>query len=215
MPTIFHAFIRLMRGSFHRIVKAARNEISVDDLHQDAWILADEIGKRRGRPIDFGAADDQQLILRAVNVKNVRRGDWKLRRAVRIDQDDQESEGSSNWAERIPAAASSDPLILLLFREADAVSQNLLEASYSQATAFVWVFVRFKSDYQDICAHLALSRYSLDRRVKVAGQIVRSQPSLFDGKERVGADFLPQAGRRQLLHPVQHPSVDQWVFAFE
>lgn len=111
---LFESFLTKMRNSFRRIAHATRHEMIVDDLHNDAWIVADGIGTRRERPIDFADPADQDLVIRAVNAKNVRRGDWKLCRAVRIDSEPEQDDGVPKWSERLAAHASSDPLVSLI-----------------------------------------------------------------------------------------------------
>jgi len=46
MPLFFQLFLSKMKANFHRIAKATRNEVTPEDLKQDAWLIADEIGKK-------------------------------------------------------------------------------------------------------------------------------------------------------------------------
>lgn len=61
----FQEFIKKMARSFVSIVRAAKYAVSVEDLHNDAFLVADEIGKHRGRAIDFADPDDALLIVKA------------------------------------------------------------------------------------------------------------------------------------------------------
>lgn len=106
-----------MLSSFRRISRATKNEMTVEDPHGEAWIMPDGIGNRRGRPIDFADPDDADLILRAIHVQHVKRGDWQMRRSVRIDQQDPNDDEAIPWANLLPARANSDPLVSLLERE--------------------------------------------------------------------------------------------------
>jgi hypothetical protein len=195
MLHFFQSFIAKMHESFRRIAKATKHEITVDDLHNDSWVIALELGDRRGRPIDFSDPADQDLVIRAVNHRNVRRGDWKMRRSVRIDQEP-ESEEAVKWVERLPARASSDPLVYLLARESALDTDAILAASYSQATAYAITFSNFKNDRHKICSYLVVSERALGRRATVAAYSMRMQPSMFDRIERIPADFMPLRGKQ-------------------
>lgn len=185
-----------MLASFRSIAKAAKHEVTVEDLQQDAWVIAQEIGERRGREIDFGDFSDQDLVIRAVNVRNVKRGDWNMRKSVRIDRDREDDEGAVKWSEILPAREASDPLIALLLKESAFDKEVLLASSYSQATAYIMVLFHFKSNRQDICAYLVISNDTLSRRVTFAAESVKVQPSLFDRVETIDKDFMPQRGRQ-------------------
>lgn len=204
-----------MKASFRRIASATRNEKEVGDLHNDAYVLALEIGERRGRHIDFADPDDQDLIMRALYVENVKRGDWKMRRAVRIDQEPEDEDKGSRLAERLPAHASSDPLVCLIKREAAFDAEALLAASYSQASAYVATFRHFRHDLHRICKHLILSESGLYRRLSFAKETVQIQPSMFDRIERIPADFIPMAGRQYGVKIEESRKADQWAWDFE
>ena len=180
-----------MRAGFRRIAKATNHEVTAEDLQQGAWIIANEIAKRRGRAIDFSNPEDQNLVMSAVNLQNVKRGDWKMRRTIRIDKAADDDDGTINWADRLPARASSDPLVSLLLRESALDTEEKLASSYSQAVAYVMVFVHFKNNRQEGCTYLVLSDGALARRLSAAADTVRAQPSLFD---RIETD-------RQRPHP--------------
>lgn len=96
-----------MLGSFRRISRATKHEISVEDLQSESWIMADAIGKRRGFDIDFSNPDDASLIIRAINVEHVKKGDWRIRNSVRLDYDNSGDENAISWSNLIPARKSS------------------------------------------------------------------------------------------------------------
>jgi hypothetical protein len=208
----FQSFLARMKASFTRISRSTRNEMAVEDLHNDAFVLALEIGDRRGRPIDFSDPADAELVMGALYVENVRRGDWKMRRAVRIDQEPEE-EGST-WADRLPARASSDPLIFLLAREAAIDVEALVTDSYSQASAYVITLWNFNQNRQKICAYLALSEAGFFRRLSSAADTIRVQSSMFDRLERIPADFFPLAGRQYAPQVEDKRDAKQWAWTF-
>lgn len=209
----FHEFIKKMARSFVSIVRAAKYAVTVEDLHNDAFLVADEIGKHRGKAIDFTDPDDALLIVKAVNVRNVKRGDWNLRKAVRIDQSD-DDDNAIDWNNRLRAEPSTDPLIAMLRDETDMQEATLIAASYSQAVAYLFVFLTFKSNREKICSYLAVSAGVLRHRLWWAGMTVRRQPSLFDGLERIQEDFMPLPGRYNVAREVSHLYGEQKAWRF-
>lgn len=215
MIKLFQSFLAKMKAGFLRISRATKNEMTVDDLHNDAWVIALEIGDRRGRPIDFSDPEDQELVMKAVNVQNVRRGDWNMRRSVRIDQEPERDENGDKWVERLPAHVSSDPLVALLAQESAIDTDAMLAASYSQATAYAITFHNFRSDRQKICTYLVISDGMLVRRVNAAADTVRLQPSMFDRIERIPSSFMPLRGREYVTATEDRREVGQWAWDFE
>jgi prephenate dehydrogenase len=69
MYKFFEEFLKKMASSFRRIAKATKHEVTEEDLKNDAWVIAHDIGARRGQAINFADSADQDLVIRAVNVK--------------------------------------------------------------------------------------------------------------------------------------------------
>ena len=165
--------------------------------------MALEIGERQQRQINFGDIQDEQLILGALNIKDVKRGTKSVRYAVSIDQAVDGDEGELNpWANRLIAQETADPIISLMQRESAVNEKHLLANSYSQAAAYVRVFAHCKNYRDQVCAHLCISRDTLRSRVHKAAQSVRIQASLFDGVERITDNFMPPRGRLHQSRPV-------------
>jgi hypothetical protein len=214
---MFHAFelfLKKMKAGFRRISSATKYEMDAEDLQQEAWLIAVEVAKKRGWPVDFSDPDDQNLIMRMVNFRNVKRGDWKMRRSIRIDEEQREDDTLPKWSERLPAVASSDPLVALLHRESALDAETLVAESYSQAAAYFVVFFNFKNSMDEICAYLAISIHALRYRLKVANHVVRAQPSLFDRIEEIRSDFMPAPGK-EYLSKVENARIGtQWSWKF-
>lgn len=215
MIQLFQAFFSRMKARFSQLARSTRNEKEVGDLHNDAIVIALEIGDRRGRPIDLTDATDQDLVMRELYLENVKRADWKMRYAVRIDHEPDRDEEGIALIERLPAQASSDPLVSLLAKESPTDPAAPVEKSYSQAAAYLVTFDRFRNDRQRICAHLAISEGVLWRRVSDAAATYRRQPSVFDGKERIPATFTPLRGRRCAAKIGDAREAGQWSLNFE
>lgn len=195
MPILFENFLKKMFNNFRRLARMTKNELSVEDLQSESWIVAHEISNQRGYNIDFSDVNDEQLLMRALNVRYVKRGDWHLRKSIRIDQDNSDDENAINWSNRLRALDSSDPLVILVERETGFELNNMLRSSYSQATAYIKLFDVFDFDRQKICSHLIVKNDTLLTRFRFAAKVVRVQPSLFDRVEAIPDDFNALPGK--------------------
>jgi hypothetical protein len=216
MFRIFDEFLKKMKANFQRIARATQHEKTIEELQSDAWIAAHEMGEKRGREIDFSDPADQNLILGAVRVRNVWRSEKHMWYATSIDETSEDEDGAAAnpWANRLQATEDSDPLISLLRHESAIDTKAMLADSYSQAAAYVMVFVRFKNDRQAVCTYLVVSDGTLARRVNVAADTVRVQPSLFDRIERIEEDFMPPRGRQYAVKIEHHREAVQWGWDF-
>lgn len=210
----FQSFVAKMKARFRGISRATRYEVPAEDLENDAFVLALDIGERRGRPIDFADPDDQELVMRALYVEKAKRGDWRMRRAVRIDEKPDDDDERVAFIERLPATAGSDPLVSLLLRESEADESNRLAASYSQAAAYAITLSNFNYDRQKVCMHLVISSEMLCRRFAAASDSVRVQESIFDRIERIPADFVPLKGKAYVAPIADKREPGQRVWAF-
>ena len=57
-------FLRAQAAALRRIAGATRGDMSVEDVKQEAWLVAADIEQRRGYPVDFGDPDDQASVLK-------------------------------------------------------------------------------------------------------------------------------------------------------
>ena len=148
----------------------------------------------------------------ALYVEKVKRGDWNVRRAVRINRNPEE-EGES-LVERLPATAASDPLVFLLTRESAIDLDAKLSERYSQATAYAITFSNFNNDRRNICMHLVISDTTLYRRVASAVDTVKVQASMFDCIERIPATFIPLSGKTcaKTIEGIPKAAQSAWSF---
>lgn len=201
MFEIFSRFLKDAATRFKRIAGSLRDQIKPEDLHTDAWMVADEIAKKRGRKIDFSDPADQELVLNRIYWNSRNQRDWRLASAYSIDDD---QEGRTPWADRLAAPISTSPLEILLDREASAITDSALDASYSQAAAYTIALFNFKSDRPTLCAHLLISVNALDHRMNRAFEVVRRQESLFNGYQVIASDFTPLPGQLRVAMMVLH-----------
>lgn len=203
-----------MASSFRRIAYGAKVE-TVGDLHGEAWIIADEIGQKRGWPINFANQEDQQLVIGRLYVLKVIRRDRLLLSAVQVDQESDGDEGSSRLFDRLAAPLSTDPLAQLLEREDEQARAKILAGSFSQAVAYLHTFTRFRQDRKRVCDHLWITDDTLTKRMAAATDTYHRQKSLFDRKVKIGSRFIPQPGRRLAESIRTHLVSSQWSWDFE
>lgn len=212
----FDAFLTKVKTSLRRIVAATRNEISVGDLHSDAWLVAHEIGEKRGRAIDFTDPADQDLIVGALHIRNVKRQEKHVRYAARIDAIDHDDDGEAHprWENRLRAHATSDPLELLMLEQEMARQERAIASSYSEYAAYGIVLYNFDDDRAKLCAYLLIAKETLARRMAAAEHQVRLQSSLFDHIERIERSFVPLPGSRYAVKVERHAAGEQFAWAF-
>jgi hypothetical protein len=215
MYGLFEAFIKGALANLRRIAAATRNEKTIEDLQQDAFLIACEIGEKRGREIDFLDEVDQSLVLRYLNHRSVKRGDWKFRRAERIDATQVDDDGELvNWSRELVAPETSDPLLQIEASQSQSQLERMLSSSYSQATAYVVTFLHFGGDRSSVASYLAVTIDALNSRLRRAEAVVKIQPSLFDLIERIPASFMPQKGTTYLARLEDSRSGEQWGWDF-
>jgi hypothetical protein len=132
-----------------------------------------------------------------------------------VDKDEESDDGAPKWSEQLKARSSSDPLKQLVRRENAMEAEAKLRASYSQAAAYLHTFARFKHDREGVCVHLVISTGVLTRRMDDAQATTLVQPSLFDGKQRIGSRFKAESGRRYVVRVDRHMATAQWRWDFE
>lgn len=173
--------------------------MTIDDMQSEAWLAASDIGIKRGYAIDFSHCDDQEAILRKMYSQLVKYAEKHTRYAVRLDEgwNDEDSDAATNMlAHLLTAPPESDPQVWLQQREEITELSELLRSSYSEASAYVLLLVRFDWDLRDVAAYLHIMIETLRRRLTLSGVRARVQPSLFDRVEFIDPDFIPQQACR-------------------
>ena len=133
-------FLSTRRSDLRRIAARTCGEHTVEDVSGESWLIAQEISRKRGLPIDFLNADDQELVLSWLHCRLVRFADKSVRFAVKLDKDwdNQDSEAAINALARLLTAPEQfDPLVRMLDEEEKFDPLSLVRHSYSQASAYV------------------------------------------------------------------------------
>jgi hypothetical protein len=211
-------FLRGQAAALRRIAGATRGEMSVDDVKQEAWLVAADMGQKRGYPVDFDDPDDQRSVLKWLYCKLVKFAEKQMRHAIRIDKnwDQEDAEfAASALARLLTSPLDSDPLIRLQQAEDEIDYAKLVRHSYSEASAYVQLLIRFDWDVQALAADLRVSVKTLRKRLRVCGIKAKAQPSLFDGLAFIDPGFEPRRARRVSVRHVVEKVVHQrrWSFS--
>lgn len=213
----FQAFLNSCRADLRRIAGCSRGEYSVDDLSGEAWLISEEIGRKRGFAVDLSNCDDQQFVLARLYNKLIRFTEKNLRFAVRLDRDwdSDDSEYAVNRLARLLSAPEEfDPLVRMQTEEDQSGSLKLVEHSYSQASAYVILLDRFDWELEVLARSLNLVTAVLRRRMLKSGAHMKRQPSLFDRIQSIELDFVPMVARCgiRVSYPVLDVQQLEWEF---
>jgi hypothetical protein len=168
--------------------------MSVDDLAPEAWLMAIEIGTKRGWPIDFGSEDDQDMLIAWMHNRFVKYAEKAIRFAVKLDRDWDDESGESMGAalaRLLTAPLDSDPQMRQHLHDEQQELVEIVHHSYSEAAAYILLLIRVDWHLEDLAALLWIGVDALRRRLKASGLRARVQPSLFDGKEVIDPGFTP------------------------
>lgn len=194
-------------SALRRIANATRGDMTFEDVRQEAWLVASDIGKRRGYSLDFGDAEDAELVLAWLFRKLVSFAEKQSRYAQRIDKDWDDSESAGNGLARLlTSPLDADPMQRLLRREEDDGYEQLVRHSFSEASAYVLLLVRFDWDAEELAEGLFITVATLRKRLQRAGIRAKFQASFFDGLVTIDPDFRPTLARRYLKNPLGGPS---------
>ena len=190
----FDGFVSSRKGDLRRIASATQGEMEVDDLIQEAWVVAIEIGERMDESFDFANVEHQEDLLARLFVRFVRYADKTVRWAVKLDRgwDDPEEETAGLAMARALASPETDnPLTRAVLEDQATEFMEGVRASYSQAAAYVILLGRVEWDLGDLADLLWVGRDTVRRRLGRVSGLVAVQPSCFDGVETIPEDFEP------------------------
>lgn len=154
----FGFFASAHAADFRRIAGASRGEFSPEDVQQEAWMLALEIGQRRGRRLDLEDGDDADLLVRYLYNHCVKYAERVVRHAVRLDHAARgDADRDDHWLnDRLMADDGAHPLSLIESAE-DASPEPFGPDPYqSPAAGWVRLMQRF-GRMSDVAAFLMIS----------------------------------------------------------
>lgn len=210
-------FLKAQSAALRRIASATRGDMNVEDVKQEAWLVAADIEQRRGYPVDFSDPGDQESLLKWLYCKFVRFAEKQMRYAVRLDKDwDHEDAeiAASALARLLTSPLESDPLVRLQQAEDEIDYTNIIRHSYSEASAYVLLLIRFDWDLEALALDLRVAGQTLRKRVKLCGIKAKVQPSLFDGLAIIDPTFEPRRARRISVRRLVEVVVHQRCWSF-
>lgn len=167
--------------------------MSLDDVKQEAWLLASELCQKRGMEFNFSDTEEQEELLKRLYNRCVRHKETKLRKAISIHR--YEGDDDRDKLPHEPVSPRGNPLDQLIAAEDASQRDPHKYFGYSQASAYVFLIVRFGS-VPRLAEYLAISNSAVRQRFYRAREDLRLQPSLFDLTERLNPDFDPRPGIR-------------------
>lgn len=210
-------FLRAQAAALRRIAGATRGDMNVEDVKQEAWLVAADIEQRRGYPVDFSDPGDQESVLKWLYCKLVKFAEKQMRHAVRIDKDwDQEDAevAAGALARLLTSPLDSDPLVRLQQAEDEVDYSKIVRHSYSEASAYVLLLIRFDWDVEALASDLRITVPTLRKHLKSCGIRAKVQPSLFDGLAVIDPAFEPRRARRFSVRRFVEAVVHQRCWSF-
>jgi hypothetical protein len=212
----YSAFLKKRAKDFRSIAARTKGGMSAEDLHGEAWLVADHLSAKRGEAIDWSDSEDQSLIFGVLTVQHVTRQKSRYwHESISIDEKAENDDGGViGILERLSDKAAVDPLEALATKDDPTDIQLMLATSYSQATAYVIICIHFGGDRESICAHLVITYCTWYRRLDSARSVVKFQSSLFDRIEKIDETFMPAPGREYAAKIERHCAAEQWGWEF-
>jgi hypothetical protein len=194
----FNEFLSSREKALRKIIYNTSGYMTLDEIQSEAWLVTADIECRRGYEVDFTNHDDQETILGWLYNKLVKFEEKQIRYALKLDKDwdsDDGDRGVNVLTRVLTAPSESDPLVWLQQKEDMIDFSEMIRYSYSEASAYALLLIRFDGSVKGLAAHLLIVVDTLRRRLKLSGVRAKIQPSLFDRIEFIDPDFMPQQAR--------------------
>lgn len=212
--TPLEIFYRDCIKDLKRIAGETRGDASIDDLKNEAWIIARRL-EVKGSPLDLSSPDGQDSMLGKLYGKFVMPMKTCIGFALRLDKDWDKSDEDAGprLGDTVAGPELSDPARALEERETPTALEASRLRSYSQATAYAICLHRWP-DAGSLAAYLAITLETLNAKVRYWKLWIGHQPSLFDGIEQISHDFTPRRGALVLPRIDFHCDDQQQAWAF-
>lgn len=155
----FQRFLDAHAADFRGISGATRGEWKPDDVRQQAWLLAVDLGDRRQRPLDLDDADDASLLVRSLYNHCVKYTERVVRHAHKLDHaapgdDDRDR----HWLlDHLVADGGGHPAQWLEASEAATPERDAPDPYHSPAAGWASVLHRFDCRMADVADFLLIS----------------------------------------------------------
>ncbi len=176
-PLSFEKFRRDQSSAFERIARRTRGTHDAQDLISEAWLIAIEIGNRRGAHVDLSNRAEQDQVLAWLYKRFVDYVRGKRTESLEHDQD----ADSLPWQDRLATPPESDPLAQLISSDSE---RSLDAQGYSEYCAYVTLLKRFELNLLKLADYLAITFVTLRKRIENARDLADRQPTLFDRTDK-------------------------------
>ncbi|MCS0585321.1 hypothetical protein NX784_27450 [Massilia pinisoli] len=190
-------FLLKAKNRLERIARSTGSGARATDLYGEVWIAVCTLRERLNRELDLFQSEDEDRIFSFVYSRLRRQTDWKLHFADRLDFDDGEG---LRLSERLGDSRPDEAC-------EQAENYNALACTYSQAFAYIVALSNFRNELALLANHLAITLPTLRARMRNLNKQARTQPSLFDRKQRMDENFVPLPGR-QIRSLLKTPVMD-------
>ena len=209
----FDSFLERHKKDLARIARASRGDSKPDDVLNEAWLLAHDMGEKRGRALDLDDAEDASLLLRYLYNHCVKFTETVVRHAHRLDHaaaGDEERE--HHWLmDRLTADGGSHPLSVLEDMESQASERDDLDPYHSPAAGWIRLIQRFNQRMTAVAEFLLISPSWCYSCWRVAHHMARTQWPLPAGIDAFDRDASIRPWRKFKLPTASSIDMRQFV----
>ena len=201
----FREFVALRATAICRIARRTRGEFSILDVQGEAWLLAHELAGTDGITAFLALEVNQDKLLGYLYKRLVCYRECKIRHAVRLDQQEDDSPDKYDVLCRPGVGELADPLEILQTAESPPPGNEVPGPYDSPAAAFVHLLSRHGGSMRAVANYLRISVSHCYRRCAKARHLAEFQRSIPIHTGSAGGDLplrpwrsfqLPKALRR-------------------
>jgi len=156
----FERFVIRRKKDLQRIASHTRGEHQLQDVVNEAWLLAHEFAERQGSPVEFASPAFQKLLLSHLYQHLVRYTELNVRHAVRLDHAPAGSDSPDDphpLTHVLVSDGGRDPLAELIERETRSHRDDEADLPCSLAGAYVRLLRHFDNRMRAVADHLLIS----------------------------------------------------------
>lgn len=203
----FLKFAKQYRHKFRQISRATNYEYEPDDVQNEAWLLI-EVWEPDKRPIDLHNLQDIDSLFAYLYGTLVNNVEKKIRNGVRLDHysyGDSEDEVHP-LMNKLAAPESTQPLEILLAREAATALPSEPESHESRAAAYLYLLQYHNNKMSCVADYLLISLSYCYFRFNEAQRMADTQNVLPDTLGKLSSAFFPGPWRSFRLTRIEQPA---------
>lgn len=213
----FEFFLKQCKPALRRVAAHTKGEQTFEDIHGEAWILAEDLKITKGIEIAFEDPSYQQLLISHLYNKLVRYTSQHMRYAIRLDHyryEDGSTADEHPLLRHLASDTNNDPLSLLIEREDETQTRKTEPRPHeSRAAAYLYLLQQFDFDMKAVAQHLLISLSYCYYRYNEALLMAQSQNTLATDAMHSLETFMPRSWRNfQIKRPREKMELDSgWV----